>query len=195
MLMFNFVATLDNIPKSYNGPSDIDDSLIIGTAKGSKETFQTLYRCTASAVFGYLLSILRNKQDAEDAMQDTYVKILASAHSYTPCGKPMAWILTIAKNLALMKLRTRGRFSFTELEEIEDTLHIPSNSEQVLDNIVLKSALKILDDDSCQIVILHAVAGLKHRETAALMGLPLPTVLSKYTRSLAKLKKHLKEMG
>ncbi len=192
--MFNFVATLDNIPKSYSGPSDIDDSLIIGTAQGNGESFHTLYRCSSSAVFGYLLSILRNKQDAEDAMQDTYVRILASAQSYTPCGKPMAWILTIAKNLALMKLRSRGRFSFTELEEI-DGLHTPSNSEQVLDNMVLTAALKILDDDSCQIVILHAVAGLKHRETAALMGIPLPTVLSKYSRSLAKLKKHLKGMG
>lgn len=194
MLMFHFVATLDNIPKSYSKPADIDDSLIIGTAQGNKETFQTLYRCTASAVFGYLLSILKNKHDAEDAMQDTYMRILASAHNYKPCGKPMAWILTIAKNLALMKLRTQGRFSFTELEELEG-LCTPSDSEQVLDNMVLKAALSILDDASCQIVILHAVAGLKHRETAALMGLPLPTVLSKYSRSLAKLKKHLKEMG
>lgn len=195
MLMFHFVMTLDNPPKSYNGPSDIDDSLILGTAQGNQESFHTLYRCSASAVFGYLLSILRNKSDAEDTMQDTYIRILASAGGYTPCGKPMAWILTIAKNLALMRLRTRAKFSYTELEETEGIVFTPSDSEQVLDNMVLSAALKILDDDSCQIVILHAVAGLKHRETAALLGLPLPTVLSKYSRSLAKLKKHLKEMG
>ena len=50
-----------------------------------------------------------------------------------------------------------------------------------------------LSDEERQIVMLHAVAGFRHRETAALLTLPLPTVLSKYQRALKKLRTILKE--
>ena len=51
--------------------------------------------------------------------------------------------------------------------------------------------MKALSDSERQIVLLHAVGGMKHRETAALMELPLATVLSKYSRALKKLKAKL----
>ena len=53
--------------------------------------------------------------------------------------------------------------------------------------------MRVLGDEERQVVMLHAVAGLKHRETAALMGLPLSTVLSRYHRALGKLQKALME--
>ncbi len=51
--------------------------------------------------------------------------------------------------------------------------------------------MKELSPEENSIVVLHAVAGLKHRETAKLMGMPLSTVLSKYRRALEKLRKHI----
>lgn len=59
------------------------------------------------------------------------------------------------------------------------------------DRAVLEAALNILSDQERQIVVLHAAAGLKHREIAKLLELPLPTVLSKYRRALSKLKTKL----
>jgi RNA polymerase sigma-70 factor (ECF subfamily) len=53
---------------------------------------------------------------------------------------------------------------------------------------VLDACLGQLSDEERQIVVLHAVAGFRHREIAALLELPLPTVLSKYSRALKKLK-------
>lgn len=50
-----------------------------------------------------------------------------------------------------------------------------------------------LSDQERQVVLLHAVTGLKHREIAALLELPLPTVLSKYSRALKKLRLAMKE--
>ena len=61
------------------------------------------------------------------------------------------------------------------------------------DRIVLTAALKALSSEELQIVTLHAMNGLKHREIAALLQLPLATVLSKYRRALKKLKDQLKE--
>ena len=61
------------------------------------------------------------------------------------------------------------------------------------DRLTLESLLTVLSDQERQIVVLHALTGLKHRETAALLELPLPTVLSKYSRALNKLRAALKE--
>ena len=59
--------------------------------------------------------------------------------------------------------------------------------------MVLKSALEILKEDERQIVLLHASAGLKHREIAVDLQMPLATVLSKYNRAIKKLKQYLRE--
>jgi len=66
---------------------------------------EALYERTKAAVYGLALSILRNPQDAEDVMQDTYIRIIRSAGRYRSQGKPMAFILTITRNLALDRIR------------------------------------------------------------------------------------------
>ena len=56
------------------------------------------------------------------------------------------------------------------------------------ERVLLQTAMKILSDDEQQIVMLHAVAGVKHREIAALLDMPTATVLSKYSRAIKKLR-------
>ena len=73
--------------------------------------------------------------------------------------------------------------------EIETSLPI----ENMADAMVLKTAFKILKEEERQIVLLHAGAGLKHREIAQDLKIPLPTVLSKYNRAVRKLKQYLRE--
>jgi len=99
----------------------------------------------------------------------------------------MAWILTIARNLARMKLRQSTRH--TELDEAQWEA-IPADASGISpeDRHLLQDALGILSDEARHIVMLHIAAGLKHREIAGLLELPLPTVLSKYHRALKKLK-------
>jgi len=60
------------------------------------------------------------------------------------------------------------------------------------DRYLLQMALGTLSDEECQIVMLHALTGLKHREIAALLEMPLATVLSKYHRALKKLRDFMK---
>ena len=67
--------------------------------------------------------------------------------------------------------------------------------ENAADKVVLHAALHILKEEERQIVLLHTAAGLKHREIAADLGMPLATVLSKYNRAMKKLKNHLREEG
>ncbi|NLW78677.1 MAG: RNA polymerase sigma factor [Ruminococcaceae bacterium] len=161
-------------------------------AQGDMAALEKLYACTNAAVYGFALSILRQPQSAEDVMQDTYVAVYSNAASYRPMGKPMAWILTIVRNLARMRLRKKSGTD-TPLEDSPAPPPTAGFEQNTLDRLVLQAALGILGDDERQIVMLHSLTGLKHREIAALLELPLGTVLSKYRRALPKLQNYLKE--
>lgn len=168
----------------------IDDSLLIGVADGNKQSFTELYRMAGQSVYAYALSILKDPTEAEDVLQDTFLKIRAAAPMYEPLGKPMAWILTITRNICLMRLRQKKNLSFFPLDSLDESAELKQIPD-LEDRLVLRTALLVLSDDECQIIVLHAVTGWKHREIAQQLEMPLSTVLSKYRRGLKKLQVEL----
>ena len=163
------------------------DNCIVNIAKKSENDFSLLYHHTSAAVYSYALSILKNIYDAEDVMHDCFLKIYGAAPFYRPEGKPLRWILTITRNLCYEKLKEKSRFvGPTEENGLEKLFSREDvTAEQ---RLLAESCMKLLTAEERQIVVLHAVAGLKHREIAAQMELALPTVLSKYNRALKKLR-------
>ena len=131
-------------------------------------------------MYSFILSVVRNPQDAEEIMQEAYLKVWTSAGSYQSQGKPLAWMFTIARNLCYMRFRDQKHESdmgLSDLSEMETGEFCPQ-IEDAADKLVLYGALKILKEEERQIVLLHTTAGLKHREIAADLGMPLATVLS-----------------
>ena len=169
---------------------DVLEGLMAGVAAGDQEALGQLYHRARTAVYGLALSILRHGHDAEDVTQDTFVRAWEKAEQYRPQGTPMAWLLAIARNLALMKLRERARTQDLPPEDWE-SFAIESHDVTTEDRTVLAAALSALSEEERQIIMLHVTAGLKHREIAQLLELPLSTVLSKYRRALSKLKQKL----
>lgn len=170
----------------------LEDSLILAVGQGDERAFTELYLRAHKAVFGFALSIVKHRQDAEDVMQDTFLRADGAAARYEPRGKPMAWLLTIARNLALERLRARRDMPLEQEDWQGLGAHDPTEEQE--DRMILEAAMELLSDEERQVLTLHAMSGLKHRETAALLGLPLSTVLSKYRRSLIKLKTYLEEV-
>ena len=159
-------------------------------APGDTGALGRLYELTREAVYGYALSILKNAHDAEDVMQETYVRAHLGAAQYKAEGKPTAWLMRIARNLALMKLREGKRTIAMSPEDWMETFaDRPDFTHE--DAITVSMLMDALSDEEREIVSLHALAGLKHREIAAMLDLALPTVLSKYHRALKKLKSTL----
>lgn len=167
------------------------EQILRRVADGEKDALALLYHHTRAAVYATALSVLKNAHDAQDVSQDTFVKIWENASQYRAQGSPMAWILTITRNLAFTKLRQSARH--VELDK-ETWDAIPADEQAVTaeDRYLLQSALLHLTDEERQIIISHAISGLKHREIAELLELPLATVLSKYHRALKKLRTFMK---
>ena len=166
------------------------DRLLSAVAQGDKDALGQLYHLTRGAVYAMALSVLKDPHEAQDVAQDAFVTVWQKAGSYRSQGSPMAWMLTVTRNLAKMRLRQSARFG--ELTEAEWNA-IPAQAPGVTaeDKAVLQDALSRLSAQERQIVLLHASSGLQHREIAALLELPLSTVLSKYRRALEKLKTQL----
>ena len=168
------------------------DDCISKIASKNTEALSALYRKTSAAVFGYALSLLKNRQDAEDVLHDCYVQIYQSAGQYKSDGKPMAWIFTITRNLCMQKFRRGSKV--IDLPEDDWEIYLDETENlSVEEKLIFKKCMRGLPTEDLQIVILHAVAGYKMKEIAGMMGKPLSTVLSKYSRSLKKLKQSLEE--
>lgn len=190
-MLYSICLTSQIEYKAHRDMRQLEETLA-AIAHGDKEALQHLYQSTRTAVYGFALSILKNRHDAEDILQEVYIRIFHSSDSYRPEGKPMAWIFAITRNLALMRLREGRRYG--ELPE-EAWAQIPAKDSGLSteDRMVLDAAMQGLTDEERQIVMLHALTGMKHREIAEVMELALPTVLSKYHRAIKKMRHMLTE--
>lgn len=164
--------------------------LLIHIADGEREALAELYQRTRSAVYGLALSYLKNAHDAQDLTQDVYVQVWDCAEQYRLTGSPMGWLLAVCRNLCLMRLRREERHAALSEEEW-DAIPAQKCGLDADERALLQGALAVLGEEERRIVLLHAVTGLKHREIAALLELPLPTVLSKYHRALKKMRSFL----
>lgn len=153
--------------------------------KGDRDALASLYRATSGPVYGYALSLLKNPQDAEDVLHDCYISIWNSAATYRRQEKPMAWILTVTRNLCLKRLRNRNRH--VPLETAWNPATVSDPEEAAL----LRACMQALSEEERQTVVLHAVVGLRHRDIAGILGLKPSTVMSKYRRAIQKLKAQL----
>ena len=172
----------------------LDTVLFQQIAEGNKDAFRILYEHTYQSIYVYLLSIVQNKEEAEDLLQETFIRVRLYVDRYSDQGKPLAWMFTIARNLAYMRLRELKKKSFQKFETIQNMIGF-SVIQNVEDRIVLEGAFQVLNDEERSIVLLHAVSGMKHKEIASILNKPLSTVLSKYNRAIKKLNQELSNNG
>ncbi|QNO13291.1 RNA polymerase sigma factor [Alkalicella caledoniensis] len=199
--MILFANVLGNPVPKQEKPKlpHIDERIFRRIGDDDPEALKELYQSTHVVLYAFILSMVKNHEDALDLVQDTFIKIRTAAHLYKPMGKPLAWMFTIAKNLTRNKIRWYQRFVNPESLDFENDTKFSYVSDPE-DRMVLTAAMDILSEEERQIVILHSVAGFKHRELAKNLDMPIATVLSKYHRALKKLRaellirgKHLEE--
>ena len=162
------------------------ETLLAEMARGDIDALGELYELIETDVFAYALSKAQSRQDAEDIAQDTFMRIWKCAKQYKPQGKPLAWIFTIEINLIRKRYCSDNRsvpFDETLKSESDDGSFV----QNVIDNEFLRQIMLALSEEEREIVSLHIVSGLKHREIAKLLEKPLSTVLSKYNRAIKKL--------
>lgn len=155
-------------------------------AEGDMDALETIYHKLGRKIFMTAFSVLGDTHAAEDIMQDTFVRLAASAGGYREGSNAVAYILTVTRNLAITALEKRKREY-----PAEEIFGSDAAEEESLPLRELE-ALRTLTEDDRQIVILKLDAGMKHRDIAALLGITPAACEKRYQRALERLKAYYK---
>ena len=165
-----------------------------GVADGDRAALSTVYQLTSSKLYGTIVRIVRERERAEDLLQDVYVKVWKRAGRFDPAkGSPIAWLCTIARNTALNDLRRTARgeeLAGDTLPEVEDDDIKPADEWlcDMEDNRALARCLEELQGDHRRSIKLAFFEGYSHSELAEKVNVPLGTMKSWIRRGLAGLK-------
>lgn len=169
----------------------LDENLIL-LQQGDERAFDRVYEMTKRSVYILCFSILKDSYKAEDVMQSTFIKVRTSISQYVPNTNPLAWILTIAKSLSINEYNKSKRDVPTDFSE--PTMQKPyedKNLEAIENQQILKKAFEVLSERERNIVLLHTMKGMKHKDIAKVLDLSLSNTLWIYHNSLKKLRKAL----
>lgn len=164
------------------------EAKVAALAGGDSGAFDYIYEHTHRAVYFAILYIVGNKHDAEDVLQDTYVRALRSLGSYRE-DNFVGWLVQIGKNLALNHVRRAGREVATDFDAQAWRF---GSHEQPLPHL-FELAAKTLSEEEYRILMMCQVAGYKRREVAAMLDMPIGTVTWKYNEALKKLRARLQK--
>lgn len=165
------------------------EECILSIAVGNIDAMDEIFSIIKDDVYAFAVSKIKNKTDAEDILQDTFIQIYKNAKLYTPLGKPMAWIFMIEANLINRYFQLKNRVVNLDDELLEQIQHYESKEEKLIKNELIDSVLNKLAIEEREIIILHIVSGMKFKDIASIVAMPLSTVLSKYNRAMKKIKK------
>lgn len=160
-------------------------------------------------LYGGALRLTRNPADAEDLVQETYIKAFQAFDGFTQGTNLKAWMYRIMTNLYITNYRkAQRRPTQTSAEEITDyqLLSSASHESQGLESAEVEAlkklptseiseALNALSEDYRMVVYYADVEGLAYKEIAEIMGVPLGTVMSRLHRGRKKLRDALKDVA
>ncbi len=167
------------------------EQILDRVSAGDERSFNILYDETSGKIFAIALMMLRNKALAEEAVQETYLKIWRSATQYSAAkGSPMAWLTTIVRRQAIDKIRSLNR-----QDKIEEALG--EEAELVADAMARRHddvndqiwfCLGELAPEKAKLILMAFFSGYTHEELSTNTRIPLGTVKSSIRRGLTSLK-------
>lgn len=181
-----------------------DEHLLVAAAKsGNDASFEELVNRYEGKILRLTRNITGNREDAEDAMQDAFLKAYAHLDGFQGDSRFYTWLVRIAANEALMRLRKRrsGQFSIDEPvqgdselmpRELEDWRPSPEREyAQAEMQKILADAVEKLDPEYRIVLVLRDVEELSTEETAEVLGMSISAVKSRLLRARLKLREKL----
>jgi RNA polymerase sigma factor (sigma-70 family) len=174
-----------------------DESLLAAMGAGDAEAAAAFLRRFQSRVFGLALTVVRDRGTAEEVAQETFVRAWQHAAAYDPRrGRVSTWLLSIARNLAVDRIRTKRAqpidpevLMSMDLPSTEiDPEHAGINAHEA---VRVHQALKTLPAEQRQALLLASFYGRTAREISELEGVPIGTIKTRIRTAMIKLRSEL----
>jgi RNA polymerase sigma factor (sigma-70 family) len=177
-----------------------DEALLAGLAAGDRDAAAAFVRRFQRRVFGLAVTIVADRGTAEDVAQEVFVRAWQRAATYDARrGRVLSWLLAIARNLAIDRVRQTRAEPFDpdvvaaklQLAEIDET----GGQAQIAEREYLREALATLPEEQRRAVVLATFFGRTAKETGALEGVPLGTAKTRIRMGMIRLREALEVTG
>ncbi len=174
-----------------------EKELLVRTGEGDRDAFNELYERFSGVLYSTAYKVLNNQDDAQDVLQDVFVQIWEKASMYDGSrGKPLTWAMTMTRNKAIDRLRSKQRRSkLNDDAERESNVHKEEFQTDALEEVcgmergeVVRNAVLQLSREQRQAIEMAFFGGLTQNEIADALSEPLGTIKARIRRGMMKLK-------
>ena len=161
------------------------------------KAFTTLYSMYNKSLFAVISNLINEQEEAEDVLQEVFVKIWKNIESYNEAkGRFYTWIVNIARNTAIDKLRSKGFNNSQKNLSSDNFVHLLDDSNKMtnrIDTIGIADFVKKLKPKCIQLIELLFFQGYTQQEASDELEIPLGTVKTQNRNCINDLKTYLKE--
>ncbi len=167
------------------------DSLLYRIQRQDKLALKKLYELSNTRLLSLILRILNDTHEAEDVLQELYIKVWQQANKYSGSGSAWGWLCTLARNGAIDRLRSLKRRSYESTDDSPELLDLLSEANMADDNHWLGQCLAKLKAQTREAILLSYVKGYSHSELSTQLDTPLGTIKAWLRRGMQELKQCL----
>ncbi|KKB09998.1 sigma-70 family RNA polymerase sigma factor [Devosia chinhatensis] len=172
------------------------EALILDIARGNRHALARLFEAEAGRLLAIAQRLLRRRDLAEEAVQETFLSVWRTATGFDPQrGTARGWLTVMVRNRALNMLRDGARIDYEDGEKLAELGDRASDARDAFEALSIKDAIRhclsSLDAPKREAILLCYVTGLNHGEAAATMNVPLGTVKSWVRRGVSALQECL----
>jgi len=171
-----------------------EDELVLALRNHEKIAIEALYDMYSSSLFGVISRIVIDTATAEDVLQETFVKIWHSFSSYsTEKGRLFTWMVNIARNLAIDKIRSKDFKNQNKNQELENNVTSIDEQRNTIykpELLGIKDLVQTLKPEQKSILDLVYFKGYTHVEASEELGIPLGTIKTRLRMAIQELRKH-----
>ncbi len=163
----------------------ITEKVLIDFKKGEKYAFDEIYSSYASGMYGICLRYTRCEDDAQDVLQETFIKVFSNQKQYDPNSSIGAWIKTITINTALTYIRKTYKYQLHEDDAVFDELVWENEEATKVEDMKMKllAILNKLPDGYRAVFNLFTIDNLTHKEIAEHLGISESTSKTQYFKA------------
>ncbi len=174
-----------------------EEELVLLLKQRSESAFNYLYQNYANVLYGVVRKVIFDEQTAQDVLQDVFVKIWNNIGQYDAAkGRIYTWMINIARNAAIDKLRSKGEVMKGKIQTGDDAVSNVGkgmSTEQSTDTIGLRKNVGNLKPEYRAIVELAYFKGYTLDEISKTLDIPLGTVKTRMRHAIQLLREHYKQ--